>query len=63
MNIIFDIDILGIMPVKREKESIRYSFYFHLANFQLPCRLTTFFANMFPGGKAELLIICQINPK
>lgn len=33
MNVIFGIDILSTMSVKREKDSIKYSFYFHLAKF------------------------------
>lgn len=31
MNIMFDSDILTTMPVKRDKDPIKYSFYFHLA--------------------------------
>lgn len=33
MNITFDIDILSTVPVKREKDPIKYSVYFHLAKF------------------------------
>lgn len=33
MNIRFDTDILTAVPVKRSKDPIKYTFYFHLAKF------------------------------
>lgn len=63
MNIMFDTDILTTMPVKRDKDPIKYSFYFHLAKFSASCRLKICFANIFLGGKADLLTIIQIKPK
>lgn len=63
MNIIFDTYILTTMPVKRGQALSNTPFNFIWLHFQLSCKLKIFFANIFLGGKGDLLTIIQINPK